>query len=165
MSNLRRYYTEGYSYFVTIVTYNRDRILINYVKLFWESFNNVKSTIPFTINAWVILPEHFHMIITPEENTLSEIIKKFKLSFSMRYHKVIGAPNGRVWQYRFWDHAIRNERDFEAHFHYVHYNPTKHGYCKRPYDYRHSSMRNFMDIYDPDWAMKENDYHAVNFGE
>ena len=165
MSNLRRYYAEGYSYFITVVTYNRERFLVDYVNLFWESMEFASSIIPFSINAWVILPEHFHMILTPEENTLSEIIKRFKLSFSMRYYKEIEVPAGRVWQYRFWDHAIRDERDFEAHFHYIHYNHTKHGYVKKPYDYKHSSMHKFMDIYDSDWAMIEDNYHKYNFGE
>jgi putative transposase len=165
MSNFRRYYREGQIYFITVVTYNRDRILVNNIGHFWDSIGHVRTIIPFSITSWMILPDRFHMMITPEKNTLSEIIQRFKLSFSMRYHKKIVAPRGRVWQYRFWDHIIRDERDFEAHFHYVHYNPTKHGYTERPHDWKYSSMGDFMDIYDPDWAVREDDYKDTNFGE
>src|SRR5437016_4337028 len=33
-----------------------------------------------------------------------------------------------VWQRRFWEHAIRDDSDFERHVDYIHSNPAKHGY-------------------------------------
>ena len=35
-----------------------------------------------------------------------------------------------VWQRRFWEHLIRDERDFSNHVEYIHYNPVKHGLVK-----------------------------------
>ncbi len=83
----------------------------------------------------------------------------------MRYHKLMRIRSGRVWQYRFWDHVIRDERDFESHFHYVHYNPAKHGYVRKPYDWNYSSMKDYMDIYDRDWAPVEKECENADFGE
>ncbi len=125
----------------------------------------VKDVIKFDIMAWVVLPEHFHMLIHPEEKDPSEIMKRIKQSFAMKYLISKNLASGQIWQHRFWDHIIRDERDFEAHFHYIHYNPTKHGYTRRPYDWQHSSMHEFMDIYDPDWALKEDAYDNIDFGE
>ena len=33
-----------------------------------------------------------------------------------------------IWQRRFWEHAIRDDADFERHVDYIHFNPAKHGY-------------------------------------
>jgi len=41
-----------------------------------------------------------------------------------------------VWQRRFWEHAIRDQSDFDAHLDYIHYNPVKHGWVQRAADWR-----------------------------
>jgi putative transposase len=46
-----------------------------------------------------------------------------------------------IWQQRYWEHQIRDECDFEKHVNYIHYNPVKHGYVKRPIDWHFSSHR------------------------
>ncbi len=59
-----------------------------------------------------------------------------------------------LWQRRFWEHQIRNERDFEKHVEYIHWNPVKHGYVKRVRDWPYSSFHHFVErgIYPIDWA-------------
>lgn len=55
---------------------------------------------------------------------------------------MLGIPASQTmkfWQKRFWDHVIRNDRDFESHLHYIHFNPVKHGYVKDPRDWKYSS--------------------------
>ena len=49
-----------------------------------------------------------------------------------------------VWQPRFWEHTIRDEADFEDHFHYIHYNPVKHGLVSRVQDWPHSSFHAYV---------------------
>jgi putative transposase len=49
---------------------------------------------------------------------------------------------------------IRDEADYAAHIDYIHYNPVKHGYAKRPVDWAHSSIHRFIadgQLTD-DWA-------------
>jgi putative transposase len=59
-----------------------------------------------------------------------------------------------VWQPRFWEHTIRDEKDFEAHLHYIHYNPVKHGLVEAPKQWAHSSLHRWVraGIYPPDWC-------------
>ena len=45
-----------------------------------------------------------------------------------------------IWQRRFWEHRIRDERDFAHHVHYIHYNPVKHGLVNRPVDWPYSRI-------------------------
>ena len=49
----------------------------------------------------------------------------------------------RLWQHRFWDHMIRNERDYENHFDYIHYNPVKHGLVPKPEDWSDQPPESF----------------------
>lgn len=44
-----------------------------------------------------------------------------------------------VWQRRYWEHAIRDDADLEAHINYVHFNPVKHGYVAEMDDWPHST--------------------------
>jgi putative transposase len=46
-----------------------------------------------------------------------------------------------IWQRRFWEHRIRDERDFARH---VDYNPVKHGYVQHPADWPHSSIHRYI---------------------
>ena len=39
-------------------------------------------------------------------------------------------------QRRYWEHTIRDDRDFAAHMDYTHFNPVKHGLVAHPADCR-----------------------------
>ena len=58
-----------------------------------------------------------------------------------------------VWQRRFWEHLIRNQKDFAKHMDYIHYNPVKHGYIKCPHQWEHSSFHRWVknEIYPENW--------------
>jgi putative transposase len=60
----------------------------------------------------------------------------------------------QLWQKRYWEHTIRNEKDFEAHVNYVHINPVKHGYVSRAVDWKHSTIHRYIKvgIVNEDWA-------------
>ena len=48
------------------------------------------------------------------------------------------------WQRRYWEHRIRDERDFESHVDYIHYNPVKHGYAAVPASWHYSSFHRYV---------------------
>jgi putative transposase len=59
-----------------------------------------------------------------------------------------------LWQRRFWEHQIRDERDYERYMNYLHYNPVKHKYVKAVNDWPHSTFHRYVrnGIYDKDWG-------------
>ncbi len=59
-----------------------------------------------------------------------------------------------IWQRRYWEHVIRDDRDFARHADYIHYNPVKHGYVQRVADWPYSSFHREVGcgVYTPDWA-------------
>jgi putative transposase len=59
-----------------------------------------------------------------------------------------------IWQRRFWEHRSRDEKDFNRHIEFIHYNPVKHGLVKRPVDWEYSSIHRYIrqGIVTPDWG-------------
>ncbi len=167
MSNLRRYYLKGNIYFVTAVTFNRRPILVDNIDLVWQALDRVKQRARYELIAWAIMPDHLHLLLNPQDSDLSDVIKRTKLSFAKSYRDKIATPKRRVWQYRFWDHVIRDRDDLNRHIDYVHYNPVKHGLSTSPADYPNTSFCTFLKrgFYDSDWGRTEPDGLCGDFGE
>jgi putative transposase len=51
-----------------------------------------------------------------------------------------------IWQRRYWEHTIRDDRDLAAHMDYTHFNPVKRGLVARPADWPHPSFHRCVDI-------------------
>ena len=167
MTNIRRYFRDGQVYFLTHVTEERQPMLINYIDIFWRAYSAVISTSGAESIAWVVLPEHFHLIIDPKDADLSNMMKRFKLKFSGLYRERLGLVRGRAWQHRFWDHIIRDQEDLNRHIDYVHYNPVRHGLVKDPFTYEHSSLQKFIGegFYSRDWGCHAMINFDGDFGE
>ena len=75
-----------------------------------------------------------------------------------------GRGDYQVWQKRFWEHTIRDDRDFEAHVNYVHINPVRHGYVARAVDWPHSTVHRYVQngMLPANWAC---DLQEGQFGE
>jgi len=69
MPNYRRANTKG-TYFFTVVTFRRQKILCDESvrNALRTGIKNLQSTNPFTIDAWVLLPDHLHCIWTLPPN-------------------------------------------------------------------------------------------------
>ena len=59
-----------------------------------------------------------------------------------------------ISQRRYWEHTIRDQRDFARHFDYIHFNPIKHGLVEHPADWPYSTFRRCVasGMYPSDWA-------------
>lgn len=163
----RRDLTTGATYFFTVVTCRRSRLFAQgeNIEQLRAAFRDEKARRPFHIDAIVILPDHIHAIWTlpPGDADYSMRWRNIKRSFTAtipperrpgifasRKHKKEQA----IWQRRFWEHRIRDERDFENHVNYIHFNPVKHGYVSRPVDWPHSSIHRYIrqGMLTPDWG-------------
>ncbi|MBU1318260.1 MAG: transposase [candidate division Zixibacteria bacterium] len=153
--------------FLTNVTLDRKPLLAKHIDLFREAIESTQQRSPFEAIAWVILPDHFHMIVLAERENPSALMCRLKLSYSTRLRGRIGMVSGRIWQYRFWDHIIRDQNDMNRHIDYIHYNPVKHGLVRSPFDWPHSSIHDYLQrgYYAPDWGVREPEYLSGEFGE
>ena len=161
MSNYKRYYLKDYSYiFITMVTFQRRKILINNIDLLRQSFKQALSKYDFKIVAICIMQDHIHMIIKEKKlKNFSKIISSIKKHFSYNLktkpqkeylpQSMQNRNEAGVWQRRFLDHIIRDESDFKNHFDYIHYNSVRH-YNIFPKDWKYSTFDKFVksNIYD-----------------
>jgi putative transposase len=167
MTNIRRYFREGQVYLLTHVTAKRYPLLLDHIDIFWRAHSAVIAPSGTDLIAWVVLPEHFHIIVDPHDGDLSLLMKRFKLKFSGLCRTRLGLSRGRVWQYRFWDHVIRDQEDLRRHIDYIHFNPVKHGLVKDPFEYEHSSLRKYFEEghYSRDWGCQQLIKFDGDFGE
>jgi REP-associated tyrosine transposase len=159
----RRNFIPGGSYFFTVALTDRKRDwLVRHINLLRLAFRRAKRERPFTIDAIVVLPEHLHCVWTlpPGDADYSHRWRLIKARFS-RVLSAAGAPihqsakgEYNVWQRRFWEHTLRDERDLQAHVDYIHYNPVKHDLVTRVGDWPYSSFHRFvrMGWLSADWA-------------
>lgn len=163
MSSYRRMRVSGGTWFFTVNLQNRQAdLLTRYIAELRQSILKVKQRHPFEINAWVVLPDHMHCIWTlpPNESDFPQRWQEIKKTFTPS----LAARRGTVWQKRFWEHCIRDERDYKTHVDYVYINPVKHGrvnkVCEWPYSSFHRDVR--KGLYPVDWAGVVGD---LNVGE
>jgi len=93
----------------------------------------------FNLYGYVVMPNHFHALIRPDGNTtISDIMRNIK-SYSAKLISEACSRKGSVWQSRFYDRLVRDERDFLAKLEYMHNNPVRAGLAENPHDYEFSS--------------------------
>jgi putative transposase len=167
MTNIRRYFHPNSLCFLTHVTLNRCPILVQNIDLLQTAIKDIRAKSPFDPIAWVVLPDHFHVLINSQQQNVSLLMRRIKLSFSQRYRARMELFAGRVWQYRFWDRMIRDEAEMEKYIHYIHFNPVKHGLVSTPSQYPHSSYNWFVrnGYYQEELVEEPESNEEVGFGE
>jgi putative transposase len=128
---------------------------------------NAQQKKPFTIDGWVLSPNHLHCIWTlPEDDADFGIrwamIKRFvtKQCDPDIYHDNWMSASKRkrkestLWQHRFWEHQIRDDGDYATHMDYLHSNQVKHGLVKHAKDWPHSTFHRYVreGIYNENWG-------------
>ena len=167
----RRVFVSGASYFFTLVTYERSPIFsdVAAIDLYRRSVRKVRAVRPFTLEGEVILPDHIHLLCTlPDgDSDYPTRLRLIKTAFTRAIlsHRSAAEPSPSrmvkgeraVWQRRYWEHTIRDERDFRAHLDYIHINPVKHGLVTAARDWPHSTFLSWVErgAYDPWWGSDE----------
>ena len=175
MVQYRRNYVAGGTYFFTVTLDDRkSTALVDHISALRAAFRTVRHEHPFTIDAIVILPDHLHAIWTlPDgDDDFSDRWRRIKAHFTRRLVAadlaIARHSNGEyaLWQRRYWEHTIRDERDFERHVDYVHFNPVKHGLVSRVCDWPYSSFHRYVrhGLLPNDWA-GDVDEARMDFGE
>jgi REP-associated tyrosine transposase len=175
MPNYRRFRIPGGCYFFTVnLLERRKTLLVDHIDLLRDSVRACQHQHRFHIDAWVVLPEHMHCIWTLPEGD-DDFSKRWKL-IKTHFYKGLPITERRskirqkrgergIWQRRFWEHAIRDERDYERHMDYLHFNPVKHGWAKQVIDWPYSSFHRYLKsgVYPADWS--NNDHNEMEMGE
>jgi putative transposase len=168
MPDYRRLYRPGGTYFFTLVTHERIKILTSDLArdCLRSAFVECQHTRPFDIPAIVLLPDHLHCIWTlPDgDEDYSPRISLIKSHFTRQWSAGSGFESSisasrikrherGIWQRRFWEHTITSQDDFNQHLDYIHYNPVKHGLISCPHAWPYSSFAKWVaqNGYDSTW--------------
>jgi len=143
---LKRFYVPEAIYFITNVTEGRIPRFGNEENLgiLANIIDAQKERLGFLVSSYVLLPDHFHIIIKPGENAnISRIMATIKALCAKAINCHLNRT-GKFWQHQFMDHIIRTSKDYQKHLEYIHHNPLKHGLVKDIQEYRWSSWHQYQ---------------------
>lgn len=176
MATFRRARVPGGSYFFTVALEDRSSdVLVRHVDLLRKAYAATQKRRPFGTVAICILPDHLHAIWTLPEND-ADFARRWNLikggfsrslpAATCRSASMASKREKGIWQRRYWEHVIRDERDLERHVDYIHFNPVKHGHVTRVCDWPHSSFHRYVARGDlpADWGGDVTEI-AGRFGE
>jgi putative transposase len=172
----RRAKAEGGTYFFTVNLADRHSdLLVRHIGALRAVTQAVKAAQPFAIVAMVVLPEHLHAIWRLPSGDADFPLRwsQIKAGFSRRLpgdERIGSSRQARrergIWQWRYWEHQIRDDHDLARHVDYIHYNPVKHGRVQRPVDWPYSTLHGYIErgMLTPDWAASADD-EVTDHGE
>ncbi|HEY1804662.1 MAG TPA: transposase [Terracidiphilus sp.] len=132
------------TYLVTSVTAQRRRIfqVSANAELLQRTFFDYRTQGRFHLHAFVIMPDHFHAIITPASDiSLEKAMQYVKGGFSFRLKSKLD-----VWERSFNESQILSAEKFRSAARYIELNPVRRGIVANPQQYEYSSAaREGMD--------------------
>ena len=176
MSRYRRAKIEGGAFFFTVTLADRSSdLLVRHIDRLRRMYMSAQQRNPFETIAICVLPDHLHAIWQLPDGDADFALRwsLIKSGFSRGLAQDASPSPSKsarrergLWQRRYWEHAIRDDRDLERHVDYIHFNPVKHGYVSRVADWPHSTFHRYVErgILPADWGgdMRE---ISGNFGE
>lgn len=171
---LERFYGGGDLHFITSSCYLRQPLLGSAWRrdVFVEVFEQVRQRYQFVVVGYVVMPEHFHLLISePERATPSTVIQALKLGVARRILAArrreqgtrgqvsADTPANRIWQARFYDYNVWSTHKRAEKLRYIHRNPVRRGLVDSPEQWRWSSFRSYA--YGEPGPVRVNDWSVL----
>jgi putative transposase len=137
MSLIARRVKQPGIYFVTTDTWQRQRIFIQprAAEIVIDQLLDCRERGFFKLHAFALMPEHLHVLITPNrETSLEKAVQMIKGGSAFRIGKEL---NSRfpVWHTGFHDRWIRDAKEYRIRKQYIEQNPVKARLAETPSDY------------------------------
>jgi len=91
----------------------------------------------YELCAWVIMPNHVHILILPISDP-RETMHWIKGRSAKEANSLL-ERTGPFWQHESYDHFVRNRKEFDRVVNYIEQNPVSAGFASRAEDWRFSS--------------------------
>ena len=138
-------YSLNGAYFITICTKDRKHIFSDIVGdgspvpkpcgiIAEEWIHRIPTKYPdVTVDKYVVMPDHIHLLLRigtalgtgNPSPTLGNIIGWYKYQVTREINTQFGQQGERVLQRSYYDHVIRNQRDYDEIWQYIENNPRK----------------------------------------
>ena len=152
MRNVLRHDPAGRPVFITQVCNRREPLLSGRESALLAIIAEVRVLQSAKVYAHVVMPDHFRLLLDVPGG-FSAFMRSVKLRAVRRWRRPL------LWQERFYDHVVRDERDLRNHLDYIHYNPVRHGQARVPEQFAWSSFRRYQKAgwYPVGWGHIEPD--------
>jgi len=172
MSRKRKYNSENHVHFLTGVVNKRMKLFQEHpecCQIFLENLKFYRNRLDFKFLGYVIMPEHYHLLIMPSSKSeISKILMvlkgysakkiieflrnediKFLNKFKLPVNKIkrIKDSRYRVFKPDDYDFNIFTQEKLIEKLNYMHNNPVKRGLVEKPSEYLYSSSKNY-ELYD-----------------
>ena len=107
-------------------------------RLFLQTLYSYRRQGKFRLHAFVLMPEHFHLLLTPSRIALERAMQLVKGGFSHDVRERLGNTM-EIWERGFTDQRIRDADDFIHHRMYIHQNPVERQLVAEPSEFRYCS--------------------------
>jgi putative transposase len=137
------------TYFVTANVLQRKSLfqLEKIARLFIEILFDYRRQKKYLLHEFVVMPDHFHLILTPTGITLERAMQ-LKGGFSFQLNKNLKAKRD-IWQPSFVDRRVRDSLEYARFKDYIWQNPVKRRLVRAaeeyPYSSAHPSFRGSLD--------------------
>ncbi len=132
-------YAAPYAYSLTLCTHERQDFFRedSTAKCVLSFLHECVEQFHYSLLAYCLMPNHLHLIISPEESgtSVSEFIRHFKSRTAFHFK---AASNQRLWQRGFYDHIVRKSEDLQSVADYIIHNPVRKELVKTPDAYPYS---------------------------
>jgi putative transposase len=104
MRNFKRYELPGYCYFVTTVTDGRRTLFRSpdLAQIVVETVSYYRNRGDYTLHAFVVMPDHLHLLLTPPGKSISDVMRNIK-SWVAKEVRERARCTGAIWQVSFHD--------------------------------------------------------------
>ena len=130
------------TYFVTANCWEKAALLQSdrMARLFVDVLLGYREQEKYLLHEFVVMPNHFHALLTPREVTLERSMQFIKGGFSFRAGKELGIKR-EIWQTSFVDRRVRDAEEYSAFKAYIHNNPLKRGLVLEAEEWEFGSAR------------------------
>ncbi len=158
--------TSNSTYFITSSTDQKKRLLQSerMAQLLIEVLYDYRKQQKYLLHEFVVMPHHFHMLVTPcAATTLERSLQFIKGGFSHHAHHQFGT-SGQIWQTSFHDRRVRDEQEYLGFREYIHQNPVKAGLAATAEEYPYSSAKPGFELDAVPQRLKPGSIWAFNGG-
>jgi len=144
------------TYFITANCEQKKRLLQSerMARLLIDVLYHYREEKRYSLHAWVVMPNHFHLLVTlGEDCTLERALQFIKGNFSFRVKRELNLA-WNIWQSSFLDRRVRDPGEYYTFRDYIHQNPVKARHCEHPADWPYSSANEKFAVDEPPPGLK-----------
>ncbi|MBK8810935.1 MAG: transposase [Acidobacteria bacterium] len=152
-------------YYITAVTHDRVPVFRSKTacEIFISQLKEVKEKFPFKLIGYVLMPDHFHILVKLEDNDPEKFMLRLR---GLSARKIIDwlkekefwdsllrlklkVPQKRRYRYAVWQKnptiiEIWSPKFLRQKLDYIHMNPVRAGLCEHPRDWKWSSYNAYQ---------------------